>query len=200
MNICNPLKDKTIIIAEHDCISAESLINTLHDQGFSEVRHASSGKAIFDILRPLHDQPERIGLIVLNEHLPDSQPAELCHSLSNVADGSAIPFILLRTPHPKLSTFPSEQISSLVYQLEAPVDPTALLITIHFLMQLKQERILRYQQEEQLINELASKSVIEAKLKFLVAHDELTGLFNRSSFERQMKLIMNLSSKLKKEY
>ncbi|MGZ4999651.1 MAG: putative bifunctional diguanylate cyclase/phosphodiesterase [Methylomonas sp.] len=72
-------------------------------------------------------------------------------------------------------------------------------MTVKFLLSLKQERLLRHEQEERLINELAAKSIIDAKLKFLVAHDELTGLLNRNSFERQLKLIMHRCANLQKE-
>lgn len=201
MNICDPLKDKIIIVAEHDCISAQHISTILKENGFSDVRSAASGNAIYDILRPFHDKPERIGLIVLNEDLPDCQLIEMTQSLSCSTDGSVIPFIIIRRPRKsEISSHSMDTANCLIYQITAPVDPDVLILSMSFLMQLKQERMLRHQQEDQLINnELASKSIIEAKLKFLVAHDELTGLFNRSSFERQMKLIMNLSNNLKKE-
>jgi diguanylate cyclase (GGDEF)-like protein len=199
MNNCEPLTDKIIIVADHDGISAQHITNILQEFGYADIRHANNGKGIYDILRPFHDQPERIGLIVLNEHLPDCQLAEMSQSLSSASDGSVIPLIILRSQLPIHSKASIEATNCLVYQLATPVAPNLLLLSINFLMQLKQERFLRHQQEEQLINELATKSIIEAKLKFLVAHDELTGLFNRSSFERQMKLIINISNKLKKE-
>ncbi len=37
--------------------------------------------------------------------------------------------------------------------------------------------------EELLINELAERKIVDAKLKYLVMHDELTGLINRHNFE-----------------
>ncbi|CAG1021175.1 partial putative diguanylate cyclase DgcE, partial [Methylococcales bacterium] len=204
MTVCNPQKDKIIIVAEHDSVSAQQIISTLTNNGFSDIRHVNSGEKIYEILRPFHDQPERIGLIVLNDSLPKCQLLEMSQSLSCATDGSVIPFVILRSSDSAdsaayLEQCQSEASSCLTYQISTPVDPQLLLLSINFLMRLKQERFLRHQQEEQLINELASKSVIEAKLKFLVAHDELTGLFNRNSFERQLRLIMNLSNKLKKE-
>jgi len=203
MTVCNSLNEKIIIVAEHDNRSAQQIIATLQNHGFSDIRHATSGDAIYGILRPFHDQPEKIGLIILNENLPQCQLAEMSQSLCCAPDGSVIPFVIIRTSDEdktddnELSQ--TETRNALNYFISSPVDPETLLMSINFLMRLKQERFLRHQQEEQLINELASKSVIEAKLKFLVAHDELTGLFNRSSFERQLRLIMNLSNKLKKE-
>lgn len=203
MTVCNSLNEKIIIVAEHDNDSAQQIIATLQDNGFSDIRHATSGDAIYEILRPFHDQTEKIGLIILNEKLPQCRLAEMSQSLCCAPDGSVIPFVIIRTSDidktddNELSQ--TEAGNALSHYISSPIDPERLLMSINFLMRLKQERFLRHQQEEQLINELASKSVIEAKLKFLVAHDELTGLFNRSSFERQLRLIMNLSNKLKKE-
>lgn len=200
MIVCNQHKDKIIIVAEHDNASAQKIAAILDKNGFSNVRHAENGEAIYDILRPYHDQPEKIGLIILNEHLPQCQLAEMSRSLSCAQDGSVIPFVVVRKTDQPLVQQPFFQTgNALTYSIASPIDPDTLILIINFLMRLKQERILRHQQEEQLINELASKSIIEAKLKFLVAHDELTGLANRNSFERQLRLIMNLSNKLKKE-
>lgn len=200
MIVCNQHKDKIIIVAEHDNASAQKIAAILDKNGFSNVRHAENGEAIYDILRPYHDQPEKIGLIILNEHLPQCQLAEMSRSLSCAQDGSVIPFVIVRKTDQPLVQQPFFQTgNALTYSIASPIDPDTLILIINFLMRLKQERILRHQQEEQLINELASKSIIEAKLKFLVAHDELTGLANRNSFERQLRLIMNLSNKLKKE-
>ncbi|OAI11201.1 diguanylate cyclase [Methylomonas lenta] len=204
MIVCDSLKDLIIIVAEHDSISAQHIASILEESGFLDIRHASSGQKIYDILRPFHEQPEKIGLIVVNQNLPNCNLIELSQSLCNSTDGLVIPFVILRPSDSSQSTSAIDQYlasttNCLIFQISSPVEPQVLALSINFLMQLKQERLIRHQQEEQLINELASKSVIEAKLKFLVAHDELTGLFNRNSFERQLRLIMNLSNKLKKE-
>ncbi len=199
MNINDPLKDKIIIVAEHDGVSARQLITILKENGFSDVRHADNGNRIYDILRSFHDHPEKIGLILLNEQLPECRLAEMCQSLARVADGSVIPFIVIRAVKPANLAFQPDTPDCLMHQMVSPINPELLLLSIEFLMQMKQERFLRHQQEEQLINELAAKNLMEAKLKFLVAHDELTGLLNRNSFERQMKLIMNLGNQFKKE-
>jgi diguanylate cyclase (GGDEF)-like protein len=53
-----------------------------------------------------------------------------------------------------------------------------------------QERYLRHKQEERLINELAERKIVDAKLKYLVVHDELTGLINRHNFESQLRLVL----------
>jgi len=202
MNSCDPFNEKILIVAENDPISAQQIISAYSENGFLDIRQAKNGEQIYDILRLFHDQPEKIGLIVLNEHLPECKLAEMSQTLSCVSDGTVIPFIILKSaatqkPNPLPSLTDSDR--PLIYQLGVPFDTQALIMATCLLLHMKQERCLRHKQEERLINELASKSVIEAKLKFLAAHDELTGLANRSNFERQLRLIINLSNKLKKE-
>lgn len=203
MITCDSLKEKIIIVADQDEAVAQNVINFLQENGFLDTRFAHSGEKIYEILRPFHDQPDKIGLIVLNQNLPKCQTLEMCHSLSCAADGSVIPFIIIDSGEPQSNNdntvCNASGESCLVYKLTAPIDHQQLVLTIYFLLTLKQERFLRHKQEEQLINELAAKSVSDAKLKFLVAHDELTGLLNRSSFERQLRLILNLSNKLHKD-
>jgi diguanylate cyclase (GGDEF)-like protein len=202
MNSCDPFKEKIIIIAEDDNDSAQLISSTLTDNGFLEIRRARNGEQIYDLLRPYHAQPERIGLIVMNEHLPECKLAEMSRTLCSTTDDTVIPFVILKSTPVSASFTPLQQLNAewpLIYYMALPFEPQLLLMAINFLLHIKLERSLRHQQEERLINELASKSVIEAKLKFLAAHDELTGLVNRNNFERQLRLIMNLSNKLKRE-
>lgn len=201
MIACDSLKEKIIIVAEHEVASAQAIAAALESQGFSNIRQVNSGEKIYEVLRPYHDQPDNVGLIVLNEMLPNCQVQEMCRSLSCATDGSEIPFIILgkMDDNGLVKQGDSQNVRCLTYTINPPVNAQELLLAVKFLLSLKKERFLRHKQEEQLINELAAKSIIDAKLKFLVAHDELTGLFNRSSFERQLRLIVNRSNKLHKD-
>lgn len=204
MIVCDSLKEKIIIVAEHDEVSSGKIVAALQAKGFLDIRPVNSGEKIYEILRPYHDQPDKVGLIVLNETLPLCRVQEMCHSLACAADGSEIPFVILGKIDDDVFPCSARQDGSrnehcLTYKINTPANPQELLLAVKFLLSLKQERFLRHKQEEQLINELAAKSIIDAKLKFLVAHDELTGLFNRSSFERQLRLIVNRSNKLQKD-
>lgn len=195
------LKEKLIIVAEHDELAAQKIAATLKAKGFGNLRSASNGEQIYEILKPFHDQPQAVGLIVLNAKLPACKTSDLCHSLANANETSVIPVVILDDENPDCSASPcpQEYENCLVYKINNPFNTQELLLAVRFLLSLHQERLLRFRQEEQLINELAAKSIIDAKLKFLVAHDELTGLFNRSSFERQLRLILNRSNKLQKD-
>jgi diguanylate cyclase (GGDEF)-like protein len=204
MTSCDSLKEKIIIVAEHDDISMQKIVVTLERKGFFNIRPVDNGEKIYEILRPYHDRPEQIGLIILNENLPNCRVNEISKNLAATTDGTEIPLLVLgrimEENDADLCKEPEiEEVFCLKYKINIPVNSQELLQAVNFLLSLKNERLLRYQQEEQLINELAAKSIIDAKLKFLVAHDELTGLFNRNSFDRQLKLIVNRSNKLQKD-
>ena len=198
MNTGNGLKDKIIIVAHQDEASSRLLTETLKANGFFNVFTANDGEAIYRLLKPFQEQPEQLGLIVMNESLPNCQLFSMCESFACSSNGSVIPFIIMRHQADEQSMFAAENKlnfseNCLIHNVDQPVNIAEFLLVVVFLLQLKQERWLRQQQQEQLLHELATKNVIDAKLKFLVAHDELTGLFNRSGFEQQLRLALKLS-------
>ncbi len=201
---CDSLKEKIIIVAEHDEDSMHKIVFVLEKKGFFNIRPVNSGEKIYEILRPYQDRPTQIGLIILNENLPNCRVGEMSRNLAATSDGTEIPLLILgrileETAGEWNEDLEADGVFCLKYKINIPINPQELLLAVNFLLRLKNERFLRYQQEEQLINELAAKSIIDAKLKFLVAHDELTGLFNRNSFDRQLRLIVNRSSKSQKD-
>ena len=189
--------EKIIIVADHDDLSErQSVADILRQEGFSNVRQAKSGEQIFEILRPLHDSPDSVALIVINDQLPHYPLEDMIQILCCGENGSLIPFLILGKKPIALAP-PSNAIHStsttdapLLHTLLAPFNTQELLSSMTFLMRLKEERLLRLKQSECLINELANKNVLDAKLKFLVAHDELTGLFNRGNFEHQLRALL----------
>jgi diguanylate cyclase (GGDEF)-like protein len=197
MAIVDPLSDSIIIVADQDKAIAKLIAEAFFAAGFQNIRYAGNGEEIYRILKPFHDQQDAIILIVVNESLPKCNVMELCNSLSYGDNGSGIPFVILGKPVENRHRTTLDDC--LISRITTPPNLQELVLSTNFLLTLKRERLLRYRQQEQLINELAAKTVMDAKLKFLVAHDELTGLFNRNSFERQLRLILNLCNKLPKQ-
>jgi diguanylate cyclase (GGDEF)-like protein/PAS domain S-box-containing protein len=192
MTARDSLKDKIIIVAEHNQASSQLIDSTLKNHGFSNIRHAITGDSIYEILRSFYDQPEKIGLIVINEHLPHCQLEEMQHSLGCVTAAEVIPLIILCDVSQPLNDI------GLTHTLVSPINPHELLLVVNFLLKLRQERLCHHAQQEQLLLELSAKNVSDAKLKYLVTHDELTGLLNRSNFERRLKLALSRSHTLHK--
>lgn len=188
------LKNKVIIIAGNDNDLATEVSFYIKKYGFTNIQSAKDASKIYEILRPYYNEPEKIGLIIINKDFPQCQIHEMSETLSSNKDTHAIPFVIIGT----------EQIAhnniiinnGLNRHITFPINYSELLIIIEFQLILKHERFLRHQQEERLINELAERKVVDAKLKYLVVHDELTSLLNRQNFENQLRLILNRSNLL----
>jgi len=193
MLISKKLKEKVIIIAESDQqLLAEIKLN-LNELGFLNIKIALDGMQIYEILRSYYDAAEQIGLLIVNEQLPQCDVLAMCKVLSS-NDTSLIPFIILGAGDKKNNIANSEFNSqALIHQMSYPINYSVLLDTISFQLIMMHERYLRHKQEELLINELAERKIVDAKLKYLVVHDELTGLINRHNFESQLALILTRS-------
>ncbi|HHE64697.1 MAG TPA: EAL domain-containing protein, partial [Bacteroidetes bacterium] len=180
--------------AENDVQLATEIGTFLRENGFVNIKVAQDGSKIYEILRPYYNEPEQIGLVIVNEQLPQCQLNEMCMTLSRSDDGTVIPFVILG-PNKKTSSGVCDvREGCLNHYLSLPIDYSELLIVLGFQLTMKHERYLRHNQEERLINELAERKIVDAKLKYLVVHDELTNLLNRQNFERQLRLILNRSN------
>lgn len=201
MTISDSFKEKIIVVAEHDAAACQQIASALKSHGFLDIRHADTGEKVYEVLRLFYEQQEKIGLIIINEKLRDCQLGEMRQSLCCAAEGVSIPFLILcdsESEGPPCNGNDCENTSCLTHKLVSPINPREFLLVVNFLLKLRQERLFRNVQKEQFIADLSAKSVIDAKLKYLVAHDELTGLFNRSNFERQLKLALKRSNKAQK--
>jgi diguanylate cyclase (GGDEF)-like protein len=195
MVICNSLKEKVIIIAENDQQLVSEITSFLRGHGFARIEVAEDGRRIYEILRLYYREPERIGLLIVNEKLPNCQLKDMCMSLSSNDDSPGIPFIVLRANKKSencvINEASDQYFTDLNHCFSLPLNYSEFLIVIGFQLTMNHERFLRKFQEERLVNELAERKVVDAKLKYLVVHDELTSLLNRQNFERHLRLILN---------
>jgi len=200
MVICESLKNKVIIVAENDEQLAEEIRFKFKDSGFLNIKIVRDGRKIYEILRQYYNNPEQVGLVVVNENLPQCQVMEMCMTLSYNDNGSLVPFIIIRTDKESDSSCLKLECSShskcINHFITLPINYSEFWIVVGYQLNIKNERFLRYKQEERLINELAERKVVNAKLKYLVVHDELTSLLNRQNFERQLRLILGRSKML----
>ncbi len=199
MIIGEDVKEKIIIIGEHDKRIAAEISLYLSEHGLVNIRIAEDGCKIYEILRPLYNEPEQLGLIIVNEELPQCQVNEMCLTLSKNEDGYDIPFIVFNSSNKNGLIHAQNDnyyVNNLIHFMSQPVNFSELLLVVSFQLIMRHERFLLHKQEERLINELAERKVVDAKLKYLVVHDELTSLLNRQNFERQLRLILKRSNML----
>ena len=196
MIVCESLKEKIIIIAENDEHIVSEIRAKLREYGITNIRIALDGNKLYEILRSNYNKSEQVGLLILNEDLPQCQLVEVCQALSGNENSSTIPLIVLSPNQHDIKNLQNELSRELlnkclIHYLSIPVSYSELLIVVEFQLSLMHERSLRHKQGERLINERAERKVLDSKIKYLVAHDELTSLLSRQNFERQLRLILN---------
>jgi len=196
MTISKNLKEKVIIIAEADESLAKEISLKLTENGFVNIRIANDGSKVYEIIRPFYNDIEQIGLVIVNEELPQCQVMEMCQTFND--DRSVVPFIIVNSRELYRAEVENSKLNSkgLIHYMSLPLNYSEFLSTLRFQLIIKHEYLLRISQEERLINALAERRVVNAKMKYLVAHDELTSLLNRQNFERELRLILNRSNAL----
>lgn len=190
MLVSEAIKNKTILIAEHDAKTAERISGILHSQGFDNLILATDGGRVYEILKSFHDRPDDLGVIIIDVNIPQCDVQELCRMFASREEDHAIPFVILREQSEISGEDNTVEQHCMLHSLNYRFKASELIAVISFFILLKNEQVIRCRQQEQLINELAERKVIDAKLKYLVSHDELTGLLNRVSLEQHLKLIL----------
>jgi len=192
--LCNSLKQEVIIIAETNKSSIARITEELQDKGFYNFKFAVNGAEIYNIIREYYENPEAIGLIVVSNDLPDCQIKELYNSFSHGEGGVFIPLIVLKNDLSPDGDDWKQGSQPLVYHLKQTYSSVELQMTVMFFILLKNEKYLCYRQQERLLTELSERKLVDAKLQYLIRHDELTGLFNRSILEQHIQLTLNRNS------
>lgn len=190
----NSRKQEIIIIAETNASSIARITEELQSKGFCNFKFGVNGAEIYKIIREYYENPEAIGLIIISNDLPDCQIKDLYKSFSQWDGGVFIPLLILKKDLTPDSDDWHLDSQDLVYHLKRDYSSIELQMAVNFLICLKSEKYLRYKQQERLLTELSERKLVDAKLKYLVGHDELTGLFNRSSLEQHIQLTLNRNS------
>jgi len=182
------LKSQHILLIEQDADRMSTLQNILSVAGYRKLLCASTQDKVFELIRPFQGRVNEIGAILLNYDLPQSDTLKLCQLLTTLDGHDAIPLIFLTRSECPLN----DELISRCHKANAaiiihhPVEPKDLTPLIGLALSLKGERDDRLASEEKLVHELSERRIMEARLQYLVAHDELTGLSNRSGLEKAL--------------
>ncbi len=195
--LCNSLKQEVIIIAETNKSLMAMITEELQNEGFYNFKYADNGAEIYKITREYYGNPEAIGLIIVSNDLPDCQIKDLYNSFSHEEGGIFIPLIVLNNNLSDDYNDWKQGSQHLVYHLKQPYSSVELQMTVKFFILLKNEKYLFYRQQERLLTELSERKIVDTKLQYLIRHDELTGLFNRSVLEQHIQLTLNRNSSRK---
>lgn len=186
----NSLKQK-IIIAEANQTNATKIKSELMNKGFFDFDFATNNQEINNIIRENYQCIENIGLLIVSDDLPGCRIKTLCQALCNADTDIFIAVLVIRKQLGQEPLNPNLTSRCLLYYLNQDYSSVELQMVVEFLVKLKIEQRLRHKQQKRLLTELAERKVVDAKLKYLVTHDELTGLHNRTYLEQKIRLTFN---------
>ncbi len=186
--------DKSIIIAESNPRHRQQIETILSESGFEKVLSAQDGESLRSTLKRFHQNPSDLGLIILGHPLPDCQLVELCQALTGEHSEFVIPFIILQDSpakeDPQLQAL--EPLESRgVTRVEKPIRAQEFVPLVQLALAFKHERDQTREQQEHMLTELAEHKILAARLKYLVLHDELTGVGNRRHLEQNLQLAIH---------
>ena len=185
-------KEQNIVIIEHDEERLSRLQNILSASGYRHLICASSHEKVFEVIRPFQGRVDEIGVIFLAYDLPQSDTLKLSQMLTTLDGHDAIPLIFLASSATKIdealmTKCHEANAATIVYYPNKGIDEgNDFLPLVELAFALKSERDERIENEEKLVRELSERRIMEARLQYLVAHDELTGLSNRSGLEKAL--------------
>jgi len=181
-------KNQAILIIEHDEGRLSTLQNILSIAGYRNLICASNQEQVFELIRPFQGRTDEIGMIFLNHDLPQSDTLKFSQILTTLDGHDAIPLILLADKATTIDDALMAQChkANAATIIHYPSDGSNLIPLVELAFALKNERDERIHNEEKLVRELSERRIMEARLQYLVAHDELTGLSNRSGLEKTL--------------
>ncbi len=184
------LLDSKILVAGAKVSDVAYMKAMLEISGFNAISVAHSSKDVMSRLRAgIHEDFCDVDLIVLDSSLGDMTARELRLVMNQFDEWQLIPIISLtkesQWDHAQALTDLGHGVTSLQYH---PLTAESFPPSVMTALAVKKERDQSYQRQALLEEEVSSLKVMEARLKFSIDHDELTGLSNRRKLEQSIEL------------
>ena len=157
----------------------------LKKSGFSNILIANSGENAIKCLRDhANSEGEEVDIVLLDVMMPKMDGYEVCRRIRNQEKLADIPVVMITANAMWRDDIARSSIDAgatdIIFK---PIRRAVLIPRVISALSLKKERDLRKTREVELETELAERKVVEARLHYLVSHDDLTGLCNRRSLE-----------------
>ena len=157
----------------------------LKKSGFSNIITATNGESALNYLRDYaNNAGEEIDIVLLDVMMPKMDGYEVCRRIREQDKLADIPVIMITANAMWRDDIARSSIDAgatdIIFK---PIRRAVLIPRVISALSLKKERDLRKAREVDLETELAERKVVEARLHYLVSHDDLTGLCNRRSLE-----------------
>ena len=195
------LRDKKILIIEHNQEKSLRIQDMLSLAGYRNLLVVTDHQDVFEAIRPFQNKVDEIGVILLSHSLPQCNTYELSKLLTTLDGHDAIPLIFLADKSVEIN----DQLISECHHSNAativhyPEHVSSFSSLISLGLALKSERDDRLNKDAKLNVELSERRIMEARLHYLVSHDELTGLSNRSGLEKALNFAILRCKNFKQE-
>ena len=184
------IRQKGIYVVEHASDENVSVAGMLAKSGFEKILSSSPGGNPDDIalIKAMRKEARNFDLILLDISRAGANGLELCNRIHELKNFQDIPVIIIASKNIWHEDFIySAFLAGAIDIVFKPVQRLELIPRVISSLLLKAERDLRKNHKVELENELAERKVIEARLQYLVSHDELTGLCNRRRLEQALE-------------
>lgn len=154
--------------------------------GFPNVTSATGAAEALGRLRECaHRLHGAVDVVIIGAHLSDQEGIGLCRTVHTHRAWREVPVILIADPtgDPRAALRDADEAGA-DDVLFTPVRPSELFSRLLWALSLKRERDLRRSRERALMEELAGRKIMEARLEYLLDHDALTGTANRRGLEQ----------------
>lgn len=180
------LCDAGIIIIDDNPPHTRTTELILSSTGFRNLIRVMSTDDIHEQIENVCYSPDALIDLIIIDMLTDGiDPIGICKQLQS----TNIP-VLLISPNVEwhddaLSAGLNAGAQDIIFK---PVYPHRLIPRVLTLIKLKKERDALLKNQTQLESELAERRIIEARLKYLINHDDLTGLCNRKHLQQAIEV------------
>lgn len=176
-------KRMRILVAD---AAPEALLTLLARGGFPNVATVTGAAEAIAYLRAReHSLQGAVDVVIVGAHLSDEEGIGLCRTVRTHRAWGQIPVILIAAPaddvRAELRAADEAGVDDVLF---APVRPSEFFSRLLWALSLKRERNLRRNREQALMEELAGRKIMEARLEYLLDHDPLTGTANRRGLEQ----------------
>jgi diguanylate cyclase (GGDEF)-like protein len=188
-HLLDKVRGMRVLIADSRASNVALLQAVLKQGGFTRLTISYNGADTLEHLRrSLPRDAEPIGAILLGFDLNDTDGFTLCRAVRDCDEWAGVPIIMVnsRDEWDELQVRQAYAAGATDI-LFKPVRSVELLPRLVSALCLKEEWQLRRHRERELLTELAELKVLEARLQYLVGHDDLTGLYNRRHLEQALE-------------
>jgi len=183
-----PPADINIFVADAQGAPSDWMRRWLLDSGARCVIAGTHLESLPQLLRQHLDAPQSALAVITTDQL-DGAFLEQCQRFQRLAEEGSLGIVAaVHGTAPDSSALRQAHAAGCLDVIHTPAQqpPTDAFSRLHLAQRLLEERHLRLHQAQQFRTQLAERRVMEARLNYIAAHDELTDLTNRSTFEKAL--------------